>query len=64
MLCDVSVHPYWSQKDNKAREGRILLLSVGPVESHLAHCSLTRLIVLTPLLVAPFISRGVSHQTA
>jgi hypothetical protein len=64
MLCDVSVHPYWGQKDNKAGEGRILLFSVWLVESCLEHCSLTRLIVLTPLLVAPFISRGAAHQTA
>jgi hypothetical protein len=38
--------------------------SLGPVESRLAHCSLTRLIVQTPLLVPPCISRGAPRQTA
>jgi hypothetical protein len=41
-----------------------LLLSVGPAESHLAHCGLSRLIVLNPALVPLFISRGAPHQTA
>jgi hypothetical protein len=31
--------------------GGVLLISVGPAESRLVHCSLSRLIVLTPLLV-------------
>jgi hypothetical protein len=42
----------------------ILLLTVGPVKSRLEHCSLSRLIVLTPILVPPFISRGAPRQTA
>jgi hypothetical protein len=37
---------------------------VGPAESRLAHCSLSRLIVLSPLLVPTFISRGAPRQTA
>jgi hypothetical protein len=31
----------------------LLLLTVGPMESRLVHCSLTRLIVLNPVLVSP-----------
>jgi hypothetical protein len=31
----------------------LLLVSVGPAEPRLVHCSLSRLIVLTPLLVPP-----------
>jgi hypothetical protein len=42
----------------------ILLLSVGPAETHLMHCSLPRLIVLNPILVPPFMSRGAPRQTA
>jgi hypothetical protein len=42
----------------------LLLLSVGPAESRRAHCSLPRLIVLTSLLVPPFISRGALRRTA
>jgi hypothetical protein len=34
-----------------ARPDLLLLLSVGPAESRLAHCSLSRLIVLNPALV-------------
>jgi hypothetical protein len=37
---------------------------VGPAESRLAHCSLSRLIVPNPVLVPPFISRGPPRQTA
>jgi hypothetical protein len=36
----------------------IIIVSVGPAESRLAHRSLSRLIVPTPHLVPPFISRG------
>jgi hypothetical protein len=39
-----------------------LFLSVGPAESRLAHCSLSRIIVLNPALVPPFISRGAPRQ--
>jgi hypothetical protein len=42
----------------------LLLLSVEPAESRLAHCSLSKRIVLNPVLVPPFISRGVPRQTA
>jgi hypothetical protein len=41
----------------------IILLSVGPAETHIAHCSLSRLIVLNPALVPPFIFRGTPRQT-
>jgi hypothetical protein len=41
----------------------LLLLSVGPAESRLIHCSLPRLIVLTPFFGYPFISRGAPRQT-
>jgi hypothetical protein len=34
----------------------LLLLSVGPAESHLTNCSLSRLIVINSVLVPPFIS--------
>jgi hypothetical protein len=40
------------------------LLSMGPAEFHLVHCSLSRLIVLNPDLVPPSISRGAPHHTA
>jgi hypothetical protein len=42
----------------------LLLISVEPTESRLAHCSLSRLIVLNPVLVPQFISRGAPRQTA
>jgi hypothetical protein len=45
------------------RNLHLLLLSVGPAESRLMHCSLPRLIVQNPLLVPPFISRGAPRQT-
>jgi hypothetical protein len=41
-----------------------LLRCVGPAESRLMHCSLSRLIVLTTLLVLPFISIGAPCQMA
>jgi hypothetical protein len=41
-----------------------LLLSVGPAVYRLAHCSISNLIVLNPVLVPPFISRGASRQKA
>jgi hypothetical protein len=40
----------------------LLLQSVGPAETHLAHCSLSRLIVHSPAFSSPFISRGASSQ--
>jgi hypothetical protein len=40
-----------------------LLLSVGPAESRLVHLSLSRLIVLNPVLVPPFIFRDTPRQT-
>jgi hypothetical protein len=42
----------------------LLLLFVGPAESHLAHCSLPRLIVIKVRFNFPFISRGAPRQTA
>jgi hypothetical protein len=42
----------------------LLFLSVGPAESRLALCNLSRLIVLSPLLVPTFISRGAPRRTA
>jgi hypothetical protein len=42
----------------------LLLLSVGPAKSRLAHCSLSRFIMLNPVLVPQFISRGAPRQTA
>jgi hypothetical protein len=53
--------PYRAKWETRGRVGGFLLilLSVGPAESRLTHCSLSRLIVLNPVLVSPFISRGV-----
>jgi hypothetical protein len=42
----------------------LLLLSMGPAEFRLAHCSLSRLIVLNPVFSSPFISRGAPRQTS
>jgi hypothetical protein len=36
----------------------------GASRIHLAHCSFSRLIVLNPALVPPFISKGAPRQTA
>jgi hypothetical protein len=60
---------YWTQSSRKQLSmsinvWRLLLLSVGLAESRLAHCSLSRLIVLNHVLVPPFISRGTPSQTA
>jgi hypothetical protein len=41
----------------------LLFLYAGTAESRLAHCSRPRLIVLNPVLVSPFISRGAPRQT-
>jgi hypothetical protein len=40
----------------------LLLQFVGPAESHQAYCSLSRLIVLAPILFHPFISRCTPSQ--
>jgi hypothetical protein len=42
----------------------LLLRSVGSAQSRLTYCSLSRLIVLTPVLVPQFISRVAPRQTA
>jgi hypothetical protein len=41
-----------------------LLLSMGLSQIRLTQCNLPRLIVLNPVLVPPFISRGAPRRTA
>jgi hypothetical protein len=59
---------WWRQLKDAVRDIDVsdkgLLLSVGAAEFRLAHCSLSRLIVLNPVLVPPFISRAAPHHTA
>jgi hypothetical protein len=63
-ICEVKVRAVLCNWLYRILLGFTVLLSVGPAESHLAHCSLSMIIVVTPLLVPSFISSGAPRQTA
>jgi hypothetical protein len=60
----VSEKSYTENKNKHFMFFFFFCLSVGLAESRRMHCSLPRPIVIFPLLVPPFISRGAPRQTA